>query len=33
LRGDAVAFEIGILGVFIAAYAGLALLRFRRTLD
>lgn len=29
----AVAFEIGILGVFIAAYAGFALLRFRRTLD
>lgn len=29
----AVAFEIGILGLFIAAYAGLALLRFRRTLD
>jgi ABC-2 type transport system permease protein len=29
----AVAFEIGILCVFIAAYAGLALLRFRRTLD
>ena len=29
----AVAFEIGILCVFIAAYAALALLRFRRTLD
>jgi ABC-2 type transport system permease protein len=29
----AVAFEIGILGVFIAVYAGFALLRFRRTLD
>ncbi|MCR5857362.1 ABC transporter permease [Mesorhizobium sp. J428] len=29
----AVAFEIGILGVFIVAYAGIALLRFRRTLD
>jgi len=29
----AVAFEIGILGVFIVAYAGFALMRFRRTLD
>lgn len=29
----AVAFEIGILCVFIAAYAGIALMRFRRTLD
>jgi len=29
----AVAFEIGILVVFIVAYAGFALLRFRRTLD
>ncbi len=29
----AVAFEISVLGLFIAAYAGVALLRFRRTLD
>ncbi|MDP3896507.1 MAG: ABC transporter permease [Mesorhizobium sp.] len=29
----AVAFEIAMLGVFIAAYAGIALMRFRRTLD
>jgi ABC-2 type transport system permease protein len=28
-----VGFEIAILGAFIAAYAGLALMRFRRTLD
>lgn len=29
----AVAFEIGVLGLFIVGYAGIALLRFRRTLD
>jgi ABC-2 type transport system permease protein len=28
-----IAFETGILGIFILLYAGLALLRFRRTLD
>jgi ABC-2 type transport system permease protein len=28
-----VSFEVSILGVFILAFAGLALLRFRRTLD
>jgi ABC-2 type transport system permease protein len=28
-----VSFEVGILGVFILAFAGTALLRFRRTLD
>ena len=28
-----VAFEVSVLGVFILAYAGLALLRFKRTLD
>lgn len=36
LKGAAwadVSFEVGILAVFILAYAGLALLRFRRTLD
>jgi ABC-2 type transport system permease protein len=30
---DEVGFEASMLGVFIAAYAGVALLRFRRTLD
>jgi ABC-2 type transport system permease protein len=28
-----IGFEVSILGVFILAYAALALLRFRRTLD
>jgi ABC-2 type transport system permease protein len=29
----AIAAEVGILGLFVAVFAGLALFRFRRTLD